>query len=279
VTEVGGIRATTRLFLLLGDPVRHSLSPRFQNAAIRARDLDAVYAALRCEPDDVSHLIRALCRADGGGNVTVPHKAVAADCIERPTAAVLRTGMCNTFWGEQGSVCGDNTDIEGFRAAALELQPHLAGSAVLVIGAGGAAAAAVAALLDERAERVLILNRTSARAEVLARRLDPGQSIVRVARPGETVGAHFDLIVNATSASPAPATGSGIDLSKCGHVGAALDVAYGADGMTPFVEYARSLGIQAADGTTMLLAQGAASFTRWFGGEPPVDVMRRSLGR
>lgn len=276
MTEAGGIRATTRLFLLLGDPVRHSLSPRLQNAAIRARGVDAVYAALRCERDAVPHLIRALCAAGGGGNVTVPHKAVAAECIERPTAAVLRTAVCNTFWGEEGRVCGDNTDVEGFRAAARELQPDLAGSTVLVIGAGGAAAAAVAALLDARAERVLILNRTPARADALARRLDPGQGIARVARPDEAVGAHFDIVVNATSA--ASGSDSRIDLSRCSHVGAALDVAYGADGMTPFVEHARSLGIRAADGTTMLLAQGAAAFVRWFGGEPPLEVMRRSVG-
>ena len=113
--------ATTRLFLLLGDPVEHSLSPRFQNAAIRAAGIDATYAALRCDAQSVPHLIRALGRAGGGGNVTVPHKTIAAQCIERPTDAVTRTGACNTFWGDEGVVCGDNTDVAGFAHAAAQL--------------------------------------------------------------------------------------------------------------------------------------------------------------
>ncbi|MGH7465697.1 MAG: shikimate dehydrogenase, partial [Longimicrobiales bacterium] len=84
--------AATRLFTLLGDPVGHSVSPIFQNAAISERGIDAVYVALRCDRTSVGPLIRAISRAGGGGNVTIPHKAAAAECIEQPTEHVRLTG-------------------------------------------------------------------------------------------------------------------------------------------------------------------------------------------
>jgi len=272
-----GVTAATRLFLLLGDPVAHSLSPRFQNAAIAAAGIDAVYATLRCDAPSLPHLVRALCRANGGGNVTVPHKAIAAQCIERPSAAVRRTGACNTFWGEDGVICGDNTDVEGFRIAAAALLP-LQGARALVIGAGGAAAAAVCALLDDGAASITVINRSPDRARTLAARLDPGGTVVRVALAArELAGTSPDLVVNASSLGlrdddPAP-----FDLALLGRGRAALDLVYRPGRATKFVRDARRHGFRAADGTTMLLAQGAAAFERWFRTRPDEEVMKNAL--
>ncbi len=112
------ITASTRLLALLGDPVGHSLSPLIQNAALRHTGADGVYVALRCAAEDLLSLIRALARAQGGGNVTLPHKEKAASVVDVPSEAVRRTGACNTFWGgPDGRVHGDNTDVEGLRRA------------------------------------------------------------------------------------------------------------------------------------------------------------------
>jgi shikimate dehydrogenase len=295
------VSAATRLLLLLGDPVAHSLSPAFQNAAIRAAGLDAVYTTLRCDAQSVAPLIRALCRADGGGNVTVPHKALAAQCIERPTAAVQRTGACNTFWGEDGVICGDNTDVEGFRHAAVALLQaasarrhsglrdvatdatqalQLAGSRTLIVGAGGAAAAAVCALLDDGAAEVTLLNRSPDRARTLAARFDErGETVKVVTAVAALQGVAFDLVVNASSVGLRDGEPLPFDLKTLGQVGAALDLVYRHGGATPWVRHARSLAIPAADGSEMLLAQGAAGFRRWFGVEPDVGVMRAALQR
>ena len=270
--------AATRLYLLLGDPVRHSVSPLFQNAAMREYGFDALYAALRCDRQSVGPLIRALCRAGGGGNVTVPHKSAAAECIERPTSHVRRTGACNTFWGEDGAVCGDNTDVEGFRHAAAALLPELAGTTALIIGAGGAAAAAACALLDAGAAAITLINRSPDRARLLAARLDPGHGVVDVITSVRDVaGAHIDLVVNASSVGLHDDDPVAFDLSVPGRVRAALDVVYRRGGDTPFVRRARDLGISAADGTEMLIAQGAAAFARWFRTAPPLDAMRAAL--
>jgi shikimate dehydrogenase len=273
-----GPTASTRVFLLLGNPVTHSLSPVFQNAAIAAAGLDAVYGVLRCDSQSVAPLIRALCRAGGGGNVTVPHKADAALCLERPSADVQRTGACNTFWGADGVIHGANTDTAGFRHAALRLVPSLEGVRAVIAGAGGAAAAAACTLIDDGAASVTLINRSPDRARLLAARLDrDGNRIKVVTTKRELVGAHADLVINATSLGREPGEPLPLVLDDFGAVGAALDMTYNASGSTPWVSAARRLGIPAEDGREMLIGQGAHAFALWFRTDPPLDAMRAAL--
>lgn len=271
--------AATRLFALLGDPVSHSLSPRFQNAALRARSLDAVYVALRCSADDLPGLLRGVARAGGGGNVTVPHKAVAAATVDRAGDAVVRTGACNTFWLEDGVVHGDNTDVAGVRGAVRALLGRdPAGARVLLLGAGGAASAAVCALADAGAERIVIVNRTTERAEALAERFRvPGVRIDVAGSVDALAGDRFDLAINSTSLGLKPGDALPLDLDAPGPaVGAALDLVYAA-GETRWVHAMRARGLPAVDGKEMLIQQGAAAFRRWWGMEPPLDVMRTTM--
>jgi shikimate dehydrogenase len=278
MTAPAGPGSTTRVFALLGDPVRHSRSPAFQNAAIRHAGLDAVYVALPCAAGDVAALMRTLARTGGGGNVTVPHKGAAAACLDRASDLVRRTGACNTFWGEGSDLCGENTDVAGFTTAATALLPDPRGARVLVVGAGGGAAAAACALLDAGAGRVTLLNRTPARARTLAARLDPGARVVEVVTPDDPLADRaFDLVVNATSLGLRDNDDMPIDLRMIRVAGGALDLVCAAGGETPWVRHARELGIPAADGTAMLLAQGGAAFRLWFGIEPPASVMEAAL--
>jgi shikimate dehydrogenase len=271
-----GPDALTRTFAVLGDPVAHSLSPRIHNAAIRSLGLNAVYVALRCTAAGVAPLMRALGEAGGGGSVTVPHKPAAAGALDRPTDLVLRTGACNAFWMEAGLLCGDNTDVAGFRHAARRLVPTLRGTSVLVLGAGGAAAAALCALIDEEAAAITLLNRDPARATALAARLDPRHLAVEVAGPRDAAGREFDLVVNATSLGLGADDPLPCDLSRV-RTRAVLDLVYHAGGVTPWVRAARALGVAAEDGSEMLLAQAAVAFRHWFGLEAPLDVMRAAL--
>lgn len=274
----GRISAATRVFALLGDPVDHSLSPGIQNAAFREAGVDGVYVALRCDAEDLAGLMRALARAGGGGNVTLPHKEEAAAVVDRPSDAVRRTGACNTFWGEEDEVRGDNTDVEGFRRALrafLGEEPD--GARVLLLGAGGAARATLVGLLDGGVEEVVLLNRTVERARVVARRI--GGERAQVAESVEAVeGEPFDLVVNATRLGLSPDDPLPVDLELLGTVRAVIDLVYGEDG-TRFARAARDRGIQAADGAEMLVRQGAVSFERWWGRRPPLDAMRSALDR
>lgn len=268
--------ARTRLVALLGDPVEHSLSPRMQNAAFQAAGVDGIYVALRCNGDALPGLIRGIAHAGGAGNVTVPHKMAAAVVLDRATAAVERTGACNTFWLEDGGVCGDNTDVAGFSAAAGQLLGPLAGTRVLVLGAGGAARAVVLALLDAGAEGIWVRNRSVERAEMLREALDPRHARITLVAPDALPAEDFDLVVNATRLGLAPDDGPPIDLERLGGVGAVMDLVY-APGGTRWVRSARERGLPAADGIAMLLGQGAASFALWWGRPAPMDAMRSAL--
>ena len=272
--------AATRVLALLGDPVAHSLSPVFQNAAIRAAGLDAVYVALRCDPGAFPGLHRGIAGAGGAGNVTIPHKAAAAALLDVASPAVARTGACNTFWSEGGRIHGDNTDVEGFTAACRALIGAPAGSRVLVLGTGGAARAAVAALIDGRSDAVHVLSRAAERARAMAGALDPrGRRVTALAGAGAVRREGYDLVVNATPLGLHDDDALPLDLEAPVRVGAALDLVYRAGGATAWTTAATRLGIPAADGTEMLLRQGAAAFERWFGRPAPVEAMREALGR
>jgi shikimate dehydrogenase len=271
--------AAARLFALLGDPVSHSLSPIFQNAAIRHLGLDAVYIPFRCLPIDAPTVLRGLARAGGGGNVTVPHKQLAARTVERPSERVVRTGACNTFWYADDHVHGDNTDVVGVDEAVRALLGRSpSGASVLLLGAGGAASAAVCALADAGAQRIVIVNRTPERASELAERFrTPAVRIDTAASADDLRGERFDLAINSTSlglkaGDPFPLDPHASTLQ----IGAALDLVY-SPGETHWVHEMRVRGVPAADGKEMLIQQGAAAFRHWFGVDAPVDVMRQAL--
>lgn len=266
-----------RIFVLLGDPVEHSWSPAFQNAAIGALRLDGVYIALQVTADELPVVMRAHARA-GGGNVTVPHKERAAAELEEPFPAVRATGACNTFWWDEArGLAGDNTDVEGFRLAAESLLPAgLRGRRVLLIGAGGAARAVAVASLEAEVAALHILNRTPARARALLADLGAPAAARVLNDASDAAGVPYDLAVNATPLGFRASDPSPLDLRKA-RVGAVLDLVYGRDD-TAWVREARRLGLAAADGREMLVRQGAAAFRRFWGVEPPLDVMRAAVG-
>jgi shikimate dehydrogenase len=260
------IDGSTRVFAVLGDPVAHSLSPAMHNAAFRVLGLQAVYVALRCVPADVAGLMRALCRAGGGGNVTVPHKELAAQVVDRRQETVERVGACNAFWGEEGTCVGDNTDVPGLLAALDDLEAPPGGW--LVIGTGGGARAAVGAA-RERGAPVSIASRSADRR----RRLEEWSC-----SQGVQLIEAMDcaIVLNTTPLGLTPHDPLPLAAPPPG-ASVALDMVY-APGETAWVRAMRLAGLRATDGRTMLVAQGAAALERWFPGvRAPVEVMRAAV--
>jgi shikimate dehydrogenase len=271
------IGATTRTFALLGDPVAHSRSPVIQNAAIAAAGIDAVYVALRCGPRELPGLINGLARAHGGGNVTVPHKGLAAETVANPSARVRATHACNTFWLKGGKVHGENTDIIGFSRAVAEVLHDVHDTRVLIVGAGGAARAALYALLEGGAAGVTVLGRKPARSREIA--AVAGRRAKRVAYiTNESLLREegFDLVVNATPLGLREADRSPLRFSLLSGLTAVFDMVYRPGG-TAWVRQALANGIPAADGSEMLIQQAAAAFEIWFDLEAPIDAMRDSV--
>jgi shikimate dehydrogenase len=260
------IDGSTRVFAILGDPVAHSLSPAMHNAAFRVLGLKAVYVPLRCAPADLPGLLRALSRAGGGGNVTVPHKEAAARAADRCQPVAERLGACNTFWGEDGACVGDNTDVAGVLAALDDLEAPP--GAWLVLGTGGGARAAVEAA-RERGAAVAVSSRSADRR----RRFEEwvASQGVRLAAPSACV-----VVINTTPLGLAAGDPLPLVEPPAG-AAVALDIVY-ADGDTAWVRTMRAAGLRAADGRTMLVAQGAAALERWFpGARAPVEVMRAAV--
>jgi shikimate dehydrogenase len=260
--------------VLLGHPVSHSLSPKFQNAALRCAALPLTYEPLDVAPSQLDATLSSLVATGAAGNVTIPHKArVAARCA-RLTPLAARVGAVNTFWVEDGALAGDNTDVGGFREALTSLAPDLDRSrSVALLGAGGAAAAVLAALEDEGFSEVRVHARSLERAQALGDRFP----CAVVVPDGADAVRDAALVVNAT---PVGLDGHAqpIDVRLLGSDAAVLDLVFGPS-ETPFVHAARARGLRASDGLEMLLAQGALAFERWFGIPPDRGAMRGAVAR
>jgi shikimate dehydrogenase len=261
------ITGGTRVFAILGNPVAHSLSPAMQNAAFIALGLPAIYVPLRCSADDLPPLMYGLGRAGGGGNVTVPHKATAAGAVDVCRELARSLESCNTFWNEDGQTVGDNTDVRGVLEALHQL--GVSRAPWFIAGTGGGARAAVAAA-REHGVAVAVGSRDPARQD----RFEIWVSDLGVAL---APAADCRVLINATPLGlrlddPLP-----IDPGRFPRAEIAFDMVY-APGETPWVRAMRPSVRRAADGRTMLVAQGAAAFECWFPTKPaPVEIMRAAV--
>jgi shikimate dehydrogenase len=256
--------------VLLGHPVAHSLSPRFQNAALHAAGIDLTYVTQDVAPERFAAAIAELRAERAAGNVTVPHKgAMAAQC-DRVTALAERCGAVNTFWHESGTLVGDNTDVGGFDMVARALlRGKCDGARVALIGAGGVAGAVLAAVERWEGATVRVYNRSMPRAQELVTRFP------QVATPAASVSEALNgatLVVNGTTLGMRDGDALPVDVAALPGGSAVLDLVYRA-GETAWVHAARGAGHWSADGRGMLVEQGALAFERWFGRAPDRNVM------
>jgi shikimate dehydrogenase len=269
------ISGTTRVACVIGDPVEHSRSPRMHNAASGALGLDRVYVALRVAPADLAAAVHGL-RALGldGVNITLPHKAAAVALCDELGPEARDAGAVNTLsFPAGGGIRGDLTDGVGLLAALSEVPER-----AVVLGAGGSARAAGAALLRAGTRHVTVVARRVDTADRLADALAEVVAGAQVDAAASVPDGTGGLLVHCTPVGglaalkqlPVPA-----DVIE--RMDAVADFAYRADGsQTPLAEIARAAGLPVVDGLELLVRQGALSFARWTGIEPPLDVMRRA---
>jgi shikimate dehydrogenase len=265
-----------RRILLLGDPVGHSFSAVFQNAAFEAVGLPLRYEALQVPPAELSNTIARMREDDGilGANVTIPHKLRVGANLDRVEGDAATLRAVNTIKKDGRALIGWNTDGAGFGRALDDA--GYTGEAALILGAGGAARA-VAAVLSSRGSALAIASRRAAQGRELCDllQLKGAQMIAFDAiRPAL---ARVGLIVNAT---PIGMDGTALPLDPAGlHAGhLVVDLLYNPP-LTPLVRAARARGARAVNGLGMLLFQGAAAFEIWTGRSAPISVMRSALER
>jgi shikimate dehydrogenase len=259
--------------VLVGHPVSHSLSPVFQNAALKAANIPLVYEALDVTARQLRTVIRQLKASNAAGNVTIPHKIAVHDLCDHLTELAAKVGAVNTFWFDAKKLHGDNTDVGGFDAAARALLGgETVGAHIVVLGAGGAAAAVLAAVEEWPDAKATVVARHNERAAALVKRF---RDVARVEKSVERAVRGATLIVNATPVGQQDED-QPLDVALIPRSAAVLDLVYRRGG-TAWVRAARGKGIRAADGLPMLLEQGALAFQRWFGSEPDREAMRLAL--
>lgn len=275
---------------IIGYPIRHSISPIFQQAALDHYGLDATYQAWEVAPGRLGEFVAGLRDPDTLGiNVTVPHKEAVMPHLDVVDDWATSAGAVNTVRNDAGRLTGHNTDGLGFLRA---LQEHggfsPAGRRVLIMGAGGSAKAVALALVRSGAASITIANRTQGRAEGLARLIsshgasDDGVTVEAIALgSGDAVAraaAGSDLLVNCTTLGmkhgPDEA-GTPLVAQQIPPGCLVYDLVYNPP-ETPLLREAARAGAATLGGLAMLVYQGAASFQYWTGRVAPVDVMMRA---
>jgi len=259
-------------YCVMGHPVEHSKSPWIHTRFAQLTGQRLQYTRRLVPLDGFTQAVLAF-RAEGGKgcNVTVPFKFEAAHLATALTEAARLAGACNTLRFDEGGLWGDNTDGVGLLADIRDnagVDP--AGRDLLLVGAGGAAAGVLAPLIGVRPRRIVVINRTPAKALALVashQALAQGHGVDLSGGALESLADAFDIVINATASSLSGA-GVPVPASVLKRHALAYDMMYG-PAAQPFLEWARRHGASPRDGLGMLVEQAAEAFLVWRGVRPP----------
>jgi shikimate dehydrogenase len=271
------VTAELRAACVIGWPVEHSRSPLIHNYWLKHYGIAGEYRREPVPRQELGAFLGSLAaRGYVGANVTVPHKE-AALALSKPDERARAVGAVNTLWFDGEVLRSTNTDVEGFLDNLDVCAPHWdreAGKAV-VLGAGGAARAVIYGLLTRGIGRIVVVNRTPGRAEML-RQAFGGR--VQVAEWDKVGGDLTDaaLLVNTTTLGMKGQPDLTIDLAPLASHAIVADVVY-VPVSTPLLAAAKARGLRTADGLGMLLHQAVRGFALWFGTNPDVSPPLRAL--
>jgi shikimate dehydrogenase len=277
---------------VFGDPVAHSLSPQMQNAALRAFEINMQYARFHIRPNELRSALRFMRDFDFVGvNLTVPHKIAGLTQVDLADESASHCGAVNTLRLHENKMIGSNTDAEGFsRAVRSEFSIDLRDLRVMILGAGGGTGHAIAwQCALENCERLVLVNRALAKTSAIVERLRPFFAEPRVLGPVARLEAvqwdeaavraqlaDIDLIVNATPLGMNPSDPVPIPARLLLPHHIVFDCVY-RPSKTALLRAADEAGARGANGLSMLLHQGALSFSIWFNREAPIEAMRSAI--
>ena len=255
----------SKQFAVVGNPIEQSRSPELHQAFAAKTGIALNYKKRLAPLDGFSANIQEFFAQGGSGmNVTVPFKEQAfAQCQVLTERAKIAKAV-NTLWMQEGVLHGDNTDGQGLVEAIRALDWNLENTDILMIGAGGATRGVIYPLVQAGAKKIVIANRTLARAEQLVTDLRdavPQAELHAIALDALT--GDFDLVINATSAS---LTGDSLILPDSLRFKQAYEMAYGKP--SSFLDQAKARGVPTSEGFGMLVGQAIESFYIWNGVKP-----------
>lgn len=271
---------TTKLVILLGKPLGHSISPAMHNRVFEQLGMDYCYMPVEVTEENLQHVFLGLCHMNVAGfNITIPHKINIIKYLDHLDPLAATIGAVNTITVKDGKTTGYNTDGEGFiRSFEDETQSSVKGKRFFLLGCGGAARAIAMTLAFHDAQKIYIHNRTSAKADGLADEINtkirPCTEVVRPSPKSQKEAiSNCDVLINSTSLGMHPREGElPIDDSLISPNLIVADIVYNPL-MTQLLNTAKDRGCAIVPGLGMLINQGAAAFKLFTGRDPLVQEM------
>jgi len=272
------IKGSTKIALVIGHPIAHSLSPIMHNEAFRRLKLDNCYIAIDIAPDGLAHFIKSLKFTNIlGVNVTIPHKEAVIEYLDELSEEAIILRAVNTIKITKDGLIGYNTDVFGFEKCLEGID--IPKSSALIIGAGGAAKAVVYTLCKLNVNKLYITNRTEEKAQNLIRFVSNlfNRDVSLIPFDKWNTLEPLDIVVNATPIGM-EGVGGTIDIppSIITERTTVIDLIYNPP-ETEFLKKAKKIGAKTLNGLKMLVYQGATSFKIWTGIDPPVETMENAI--
>ena len=243
-------------YLVIGNPINHSLSPKLHNYWFKKNNIKAIYEKKLIETQDLKNIILQI--KEGlihGINVTVPFKNTVIPYLDQLSPEAEITKSVNTIYFNGNSVIGHNTDIAGFELSLKKINYNVQNKKILILGSGGVVPSIIYALYKMGASLITVSNRTKQNAENLKKLF---KDIVIINWGNVT---DFDMIINATSVGLNKNDKINIDLSKNNNK-FFYDIIYNPE-ETNFLKTGKMLGNMTENGKMMFIYQAHQAFTLW----------------
>ena len=252
-------------FLVIGNPIDHSLSPKLHNYWIKQNNINAIYERQKLEENNLENIILEIKQKKIHGiNVTVPFKKSIIPFMDKLSIEAQKTQSVNTVYLKNNKVIGHNTDIGGFDMSIQKLNINLLNKKILILGAGGVVPSIILALIKMKVSKIIVANRTKEKAKNLKNLFDN----ISVINWGELP--NFDMIINATSIGLKKEDKNHLDFSLIGKKKFFYDVIYNPE-ETHFLKTGKNLGNITINGKLMFLYQALMAFNIWHGLKPDIN--------
>ena len=252
-------------YLVIGNPIEHSLSPKLHNYWIKKNNIDAVYDKKQVNETDIETIISEIKNEKISGiNVTVPFKKSVIPFLDELSPEATNTQSVNTIYLKNKKIVGHNTDIAGFELALKYLKYDVTEKEIFILGAGGVVSSIIYSLKKMKVSKITISNRTKEKAKNLKILFED----LNIVDWGEIP--NFDMIINATSLGLNENDEIKLDYENIGSNKLFYDVIYNPK-QTQFLSKARQFSNQTENGKMMFIYQAHQAFTIWHKTMPKID--------
>tara|TARA_B100001057_G_scaffold176265_1_gene176962 strand:+ start:982 stop:1773 length:792 start_codon:yes stop_codon:yes gene_type:complete len=258
-------------YLVIGNPIKHSLSPDLHNYWIKQNHINAVYEKKKIDNNELESLILEIKQENiNGVNVTVPFKNVIIPYLDALSDEAKKTQSVNTIYLKNKKVIGHNTDIAGFEAAIKKINFDFNNKKIFILGAGGVVPSIIYASFRMGSSEIFVSNRTKSKAEKIKNIFNN----VHIVDWGNIP--NFDVIINATSLGLSKDDKINLDFSKVGKNKLFYDVIYNPS-ETNFLNTGKKLGNIFENGKLMFIYQAFSAFKLWHDIEPIINSKSMKL--